>query len=454
MYLALNRRGQPRKVQIRAQQQLGKLSTYTRVLTQPVSPERVEELINRLTAAYSHLENGKTHPLRHHGSATGHLCASATVTQAIKHQPDQPGVDRLRCRRRKKRKKKRRKCNNENKDGSCPNKPFALPKQKCTEADDTGDSTCIEKSQKPINKKKCSSDEDDGSCIHDKPVKSPPKKVCSSDEDDGPCSDKPNKPSNPKKKCSSGDVDGPCNDKLNRPQPNPKRKCSSDEGDSACGEKSNKTKKKCSDGDDKCNSDKPNVPNSKRKCSPEDRECGESIKKKCNEGECPPKKNTTRCENKDDCQRIPNNKLVNKKNNKKNRFEQNVQSRVINKKQKNKKLKTVKKNKKVLQNRDVEITTSSSINISNYSYSRAETTTPFVPDVDVEQDTISSNITIDAEMMSSSTTESQDVFTSDEDYSSKAISSASDEADSAQASSWEDSFMLPYPESTSEGTPI
>lgn len=447
MYLALNRRGQPRKVQIRAQQQLGKLSTYTRVLTQSVSPERVEELINRLAAAHSHLENSTTHPLRHHGSATGHLCASTSIPQSTKHQADQPDVDKLRCRRRKKRKKKRRKCNDE-KDGTCPNKPFAPPKQKCSDvADDTGNTTCINKPQNtPV--KKCS--EDDSSCNH-KPAKLPsPKKKCSSHEDDGSCSDKPNKPSNPKNKCSSRD--GQCSDKPNKSHSNAKRKCSPDK-DGECGEDLNKSKTKCTNDDGAC-SDKTVVLNSKRKCSPENEDgpCGESSKKKCADGEeglCPPIKNITRCENKDECQRIPNNKIVNKKNNKKNRFAQNVQLRV-NKKQKNKKLKTVK-NKKVLQkDRDfVEVTSSS---ISSSSSSRPETTTALVSDVDTEQATIIANMTVDMEM--SSTTESQDVFTSDEDYSSKAMSSSSDETDSSQVSSWEDPFIPPYPDSTSEATPI
>lgn len=60
LYLALNRRGQPRKVLLRARQQLGRLSSYTRVLTRTVSPERAEEL----------------HPLRHRG----HVCQAVTST--------------------------------------------------------------------------------------------------------------------------------------------------------------------------------------------------------------------------------------------------------------------------------------------------------------------------------------------------------------------------------------
>lgn len=134
MYLALNRRGQPRKVLIRAQQQLGKLSTYTRVLTQPVSPERVDELMTRLAQAHAH-SNGSVHPLRHHGSAAGgHLCATVAQQQqrhalgAAANGLEGPGVDRLRCRRRKKRKKKRRKCQPHEEELPCPERP-PKPKQ-------------------------------------------------------------------------------------------------------------------------------------------------------------------------------------------------------------------------------------------------------------------------------------------------------------------------------------
>lgn len=367
MYLALNRRGQPRKVQIRAQQQLGKLSTYTRVLTQSVSPERVEELISRLAAAHAHVhpEDGTAHPLRHHGSAAGHLCAVASA-QAQRHSPgDQPGVDRLRCRRRKKRKKKRRKCPDD-KDASCPNKPFGVQRRKCA----------------------------DGS--------------------EPPCTEKLDKPTpNVKRKCSSDDEDVACNDKPNKPPLNPKRKCSSDGAD-----------------DD--------VP-------------------------CPPKKNATQCENtKDECQRIPNNKLVNKKNNKKNRFAQNVQLRVN--KKKNKKLKTLK-NKKGINKKAVEVT----------STSRSETTT-FVTEASSETSRTASwsSSSTTEPMETSSTSDAPDtvapeageavetvrvaetaaLVTSDEDYSSPASSSASEEADSSPAASWEDPFIPPYPEPTSEATPM
>jgi hypothetical protein len=92
LYLALNRRGQPRKVQLRAHQQLGRLSSYTRVLTRTVVPERAEEL----------------HPVRHHA----HMCSSITLessgrlSASSSDRPTDPPV----CRKCKKRKNKKRKC--------------------------------------------------------------------------------------------------------------------------------------------------------------------------------------------------------------------------------------------------------------------------------------------------------------------------------------------------------
>lgn len=82
-YLALNRRGQPRKVVVRARNQLGRLSSYTRVLTRNVAPEL------------------QLHPMRHHG----HVCPSPVSHQSQKAHPESP-----RCRKKKKRKKKKRKC--------------------------------------------------------------------------------------------------------------------------------------------------------------------------------------------------------------------------------------------------------------------------------------------------------------------------------------------------------
>ncbi|XP_053670044.1 uncharacterized protein LOC128720401 [Anopheles nili] len=48
LYLALNKTGQPRKIQIPVNRTLGKLATYTKALTQTVAHDRVEQLISRL----------------------------------------------------------------------------------------------------------------------------------------------------------------------------------------------------------------------------------------------------------------------------------------------------------------------------------------------------------------------------------------------------------------------
>lgn len=57
LYLALNRHGQPRKIQLPSTRQLGKLATYTKSLTQTVEQERVENLISRLYGG-NHVRHG------------------------------------------------------------------------------------------------------------------------------------------------------------------------------------------------------------------------------------------------------------------------------------------------------------------------------------------------------------------------------------------------------------
>lgn len=92
LYLALNRQGQTRKVMLHANQPLGRLSSYTRVITRLVSSERAEDL----------------HPVRHHG----HFCTSAN-TERTAFPPSQsatPPTNIPRCRKRKRRRKKKRKC--------------------------------------------------------------------------------------------------------------------------------------------------------------------------------------------------------------------------------------------------------------------------------------------------------------------------------------------------------
>uniref|UniRef100_A0A182P6R6 Fibroblast growth factor n=1 Tax=Anopheles epiroticus TaxID=199890 RepID=A0A182P6R6_9DIPT len=57
LYLALNKTGQPRKIQIPVNRTLGKLATYTKALTQTVAHDRVEQLISRLFGA-DHVRHG------------------------------------------------------------------------------------------------------------------------------------------------------------------------------------------------------------------------------------------------------------------------------------------------------------------------------------------------------------------------------------------------------------
>uniref|UniRef100_A0A182JWC6 Uncharacterized protein n=1 Tax=Anopheles christyi TaxID=43041 RepID=A0A182JWC6_9DIPT len=57
LYLALNKTGQPRKIQIPVNRTLGKLATYTKALTQTVAHDRVEQLISRLFGV-DHVRHG------------------------------------------------------------------------------------------------------------------------------------------------------------------------------------------------------------------------------------------------------------------------------------------------------------------------------------------------------------------------------------------------------------
>ncbi|KAK9889130.1 hypothetical protein WA026_004399 [Henosepilachna vigintioctopunctata] len=139
LYLALNRRGQSRKVMLKAKQQLGKLSSYTRVLTRYVSPERTEELNH----------------MRHHA----HICATSVNSKPrLLTSPTHPSAEFPRCRKRKKRKKKKRKCsptdleNDQCLSSKQYNRKFQTHVKKC-DSDDS--SECQRESNK---KKKLNSD--------------------------------------------------------------------------------------------------------------------------------------------------------------------------------------------------------------------------------------------------------------------------------------------------------
>ncbi|VVC28426.1 Cytokine IL1/FGF,Fibroblast growth factor family [Cinara cedri] len=86
LYLALNKRGMPRKVQVKANAPLGKLSTYTRVLTQSVSAERVEQLLaSRQPPASGEWPASVPHGHRHH-----HVCPPHVG-------PPHPSTKRRKC---------------------------------------------------------------------------------------------------------------------------------------------------------------------------------------------------------------------------------------------------------------------------------------------------------------------------------------------------------------------
>lgn len=94
LYLGLSNQGSPRRVQVKGHN-LGRLSTYARVLTQFVSQERVEGLHRRML--------GAKHNVRHHHGNQQTICPAATPQE-------KDSRDKFRCRKRKKRKKRRRKC--------------------------------------------------------------------------------------------------------------------------------------------------------------------------------------------------------------------------------------------------------------------------------------------------------------------------------------------------------
>ena len=107
LYLGLNRRGQPRRVQAKGHN-LGRLSAYARVLTQVPPPDRVEALQARMF--------GANHNLRHHHNSHYHRNIQHGTCPTLPSQ-EKDGRDKFRCRKRKKRKKRKRHCNEGEKPG-------------------------------------------------------------------------------------------------------------------------------------------------------------------------------------------------------------------------------------------------------------------------------------------------------------------------------------------------
>nr|XP_018911482.1 PREDICTED: fibroblast growth factor 3 [Bemisia tabaci] len=143
LYLALNKFGAPRKTQLKTGTPLGKLSSYTQTLTQPVAAEEVEQLIrNMIRASPDH------HGLRHH-----QLCPPSSVQQQLQQvsrsqleqpsSPPTPPESESRNKKKKKKKRKRRKCKEgeqEEEDG-CTNR--LEERKKCDERDEK----CVEKAK-------------------------------------------------------------------------------------------------------------------------------------------------------------------------------------------------------------------------------------------------------------------------------------------------------------------
>jgi len=90
LYLALNKRGTPRKVQVKAGASLGKLSAYARVLTQSVPAQRVEQLLaGRRPLSSSSEEGERPHGHRHHHACPAHA-GPPRPTAAVKRR-NKPG---------------------------------------------------------------------------------------------------------------------------------------------------------------------------------------------------------------------------------------------------------------------------------------------------------------------------------------------------------------------------
>jgi len=153
LYIALNKRGQSRKLQVQKNAALGKLYDYTKVIIKSVDNERVKDLEERIMRRRESLQTGSRflsgnltmaqHPLRHHGNH--HLCphVQPTSLQLDNGQDvgvDDVGRDKLRCRRRKKRKKKKRWCREGEQEGEqCQNRDVQR-KKKCQQGE--GEEEC------------------------------------------------------------------------------------------------------------------------------------------------------------------------------------------------------------------------------------------------------------------------------------------------------------------------
>lgn len=191
LYLGLNRHGLPRKIQLPATRQLGKLATYTKSLTQTVAHERVEQLIARLYGA-NHVRHGLKQ-----------LCDTGKVLKEIaakmKEKPKCTGLAKA------KKKKRKRKCREDEPEGD-----------HCIKV--TGYSIS---SQQPSNNNKNSISNGN---VKKKPnatnTNQPPRK-CAANEECKPAKKIATNPNQPPKKCGSNDDCKAAKKKNNLPKTTP-----------------------------------------------------------------------------------------------------------------------------------------------------------------------------------------------------------------------------------------
>ncbi|XP_008545031.1 kinesin-related protein 12 [Microplitis demolitor] len=138
LYVGLNRHGQPRRVQARGHN-LGRLSSYARVMTVVVSPDRVENLQARMMGVqhkvrHHHVTHHQTQ--HHHHQQQHHQNLQQSVCPSFPSQ-EKDGRDRFRCRKRRKRKKRKRRCEKNDKvDSNCETYINIKEERPCPDTED------------------------------------------------------------------------------------------------------------------------------------------------------------------------------------------------------------------------------------------------------------------------------------------------------------------------------
>lgn len=165
LYLALNRKGISRKVQTKAKAPLGKLETYTNVLTKPVSTERVEALAMKIAKARILLGKfllgseeeglGENHLFRHHRYQ---FCLKVPLTKLDEK-------NKFRCRKREKRKKKRKCKDDEYDDDDCQATSKKKIVGKCEEDEDEEECQKRLHSVRQKRKSRNGGDTDSAKCV-------------------------------------------------------------------------------------------------------------------------------------------------------------------------------------------------------------------------------------------------------------------------------------------------